>query len=92
MFVLSVGAAQAGGRLGGVAAAAAAMFPLGVEALSELGRAGLESESAGGAAAAGAGLLGVVVGAAGPASGGVEDLGLSPTGGDGAPTSSTGLL
>lgn len=94
MFVLAVGAAQAGGRLEGVAAAAA-MFTLGVEALSELSKAGLASESAGGAAAAGVGLVGVVAGAvatAGPARGGVEDLGLSPTGGDGALTSSTGLF
>lgn len=82
--------------------AAAAVFALGVAALSEVCRAGLDSEFAGAAAgrftAGGVGLVGVVVFvgsavvAAAAASGGVEDLGLSPAEGDGALTSSTGLF
>lgn len=79
---------------------AAATFVLGVAALSELSRAGLDSEFAGGAAgdlaAEGMRLVGVVVFVGGAvvvaASGGEEDLGLSPAEGDGALASSTGLF
>lgn len=96
MFGLVVRAAQAGGGFA-VEPDAAAMFALGVEALSELSRAGLDSEfvdaAAGGFAAGRVGLVALVafvvglVGAVVVASGGVEDFGLSP-----AETSSTGLL
>lgn len=85
-----------------VAAAASppAAFTLGVAVFGEVTLTEPESECEGGAAggfAAGwaelaGGVKVLVVGTAGAARGGVEDLGLSPADGDEAPTSSTGLV
>lgn len=90
-FVLAVGAAQVGQL--DPRAAGAAMFMLGVNDLSEFICAGLESEFTGGAAGGfAAGKEASVGGSAAAASVGVEDLRLSPAEGDGALTSSTGLV
>lgn len=84
-FVIAIGAAQVSGRLDATAEGAMS------------GSAGVESEFVDGAVGmtelVGAAVLvvgAVVAGAS--ASGGVEDLGLSPAEGDGAMTSSTGLF
>lgn len=73
MFVLSVGAAQASGRLGveldagaaAVAAVAAAMYMLGVGALIEPSQAGSGSELTDGAAGGGGGGAGLAAGRVG---------------------------
>lgn len=93
---------MAGGRLEEEPDAVAAMLMLGIDALSELRRAALDSEfadrAAGGFAAGRVGLMGVVVFVVGAAvavvagSGGVEDLGVSTAEGGSAPMSSTGLF